>query len=401
VHLNEIWAFNLSSLSWSFIAGDRSTSNNYNYGQLGIASASNLMTRRAQFGGAFVAQLNSIFFFGGYGQASNGFGPINDLWLLNMTSNQFVWLGGSQRTWNVTSIYGTQGQFGPATWPGSKERYMMEYNPQTNVLILFGGSHSNEMWYYNLTSGWWAFQGKDTYDRHRLNMGALGPPNEKETIPPRIRHAIAYSTRQNKMMVFGGQASFMHVDGLNDQWIFDMSTRQFTFTSGGTNFNQDATYGARGVQASNIRPSIITNASPIYLDIEDAVLLIGGQCKRIVGGVVEGPIIEMWLYNFTSSWWTFVSGPTALNTRASYGIQNVARDTNIPGSLARHGVVYNDRSQLAYIFGGDGWTNTTRGLLNSVWLLNLTRPLNFTTNLTWTWLSGQPIADPAGTYGQR
>eukprot|EP00158_Paraphelidium_tribonemae_P005887 Partr_v1_DN27573_c2_g1_i3_m30148 putative to trefoil factor len=87
---NDVWAFNITSKTWSWIAGN-STSLTPSFGSLGVFSVSNTPGNRARFGGDFHRARGEYILFGGYmsGNVNRG-----DLWTYNFVSNTWTWLAG-------------------------------------------------------------------------------------------------------------------------------------------------------------------------------------------------------------------------------------------------------------------------------------------------------------------
>jgi hypothetical protein len=65
-------------------------------------------------------------------------GYLNDLWVYNISSNEWTWVSGSS-TDDVFGAYGTNGVPSVNNLPGSREGHSMVYHPSMNCLFMFGG----------------------------------------------------------------------------------------------------------------------------------------------------------------------------------------------------------------------------------------------------------------------
>lgn len=90
--------------------------------------------------------------------------------------------------------------------------------------------------------------------------------------------------------------------------------------------------------------------------------------------------------------WIWTSGHEITDVPGFYGTKGVASADNFPG--ARQGAVsWSDESGDLWLFGGEGYDGTgTHGYLNDLWRFD---------GAEWTWVSGSPIANQTGVYGEK
>jgi gliding motility-associated-like protein len=89
--------------------------------------------------------------------------------------------------------------------------------------------------------------------------------------------------------------------------------------------------------------------------------------------------------------WTWMDGEKTTDTRGSYGILGVASNNNTPGS--RMGAcTWKDNQGNFWLFGGNGFSESSSGLLNDLWKFN-------PANKQWTWMGGQKTTNTPGQYG--
>jgi hypothetical protein len=113
-NLNDLWEYNGSTWAW-ISGGTTNTANQHGaYGAQGTAAAGNLPGGR-QEAAAWTDANGNLWLFGGEGEDSVGtsFGILNDLWMYNITANQWTWVAGSKLA-NQTGEYPQQPVIGSA-----------------------------------------------------------------------------------------------------------------------------------------------------------------------------------------------------------------------------------------------------------------------------------------------
>ncbi len=90
--------------------------------------------------------------------------------------------------------------------------------------------------------------------------------------------------------------------------------------------------------------------------------------------------------------WTWMHGPTLINTFGFYGTLGVSSPTVIPGSRHAAGN-WVDLAGNLWLFGGEGLGQSgTSGWLNDLWKYNITTS-------QWTWMKGDSVKNKNGVYG--
>ena len=113
--LNDLWEY--SGGNWVFVSGGNTNkaNQNGNYGTQGTAASTNMPGGRQEAVGWADANGN-LWLFGGEGEDSTGTanGILNDLWVYNIASNQWTWVGGSNIA-NQTGTYPAKPVTGPVS----------------------------------------------------------------------------------------------------------------------------------------------------------------------------------------------------------------------------------------------------------------------------------------------
>ncbi len=110
---NDLWVFDTTTSYWGLVDGDMISNKFGVYGQLGLAAAGNRPGGRQTATG--ISANNKLYVFGGYGYASSGAtGNLNDIWMYDVASRQWVWHQGSNQVDanGVLSNVASQNQIG-------------------------------------------------------------------------------------------------------------------------------------------------------------------------------------------------------------------------------------------------------------------------------------------------
>jgi N-acetylneuraminic acid mutarotase len=373
---------------WTWLKGANTNGQTGYYGTPGNVAN----TPGARFGAVTWTLNNKMYLFGGTGIDGTGsWGELNDLWEYNVASNIWIWLKGSAIR-DQSGIYGNQGQALPANIPGGREKAVSwTYNGK---LYLFGGmgydtfhniGHLNDLWVYDPATNNWAWlKGTNTLNSS-ANYGIKGASNISN-IPGSRQNAGACEYNGN-LYLFGGQG---YIEGnitgyLNDLWVYNIATNNWTWISGDKITNQFGIYGAINIGSTANKPG--SRSSMCLWQITNKLYLFGGY--GYYGG--DQNHNDLWEFNLTNNEWKWIKGDNHSNHTGVYGFQGTPHANNKPGS--RYGassILYNSK---LYVLGGNGYDIAGPGkLLNDLWVFDLNTK-------NWTWLKGQYDGNIPGTYG--
>ena len=148
-------------------------------------------------------------------------------------------------------------------------------------------------------------------------------------------------------------------------------------------------YGTQGTAASTNVPGSRYSANT-WIDGSGNLWVFGGFGADDTGSTL-GPLNDLWMFSPASGEWTWKNGNDTVNQSGVYGTLGVAAAGNTPG--ARYGASSWQDAAGFYLFGGDGYDNTsTRGNLSDLWLYS-------TSTNEWEWVGGPESEDSGGTYG--
>lgn len=256
--LNDLWRFNPQTLQWTWMKGLQSTDNFGIYGTQGVASASAMPG--ARYGSAtWVDAQGNLWLYGGKGYAaSGGDGNLSDLWMYNIQTNQWTWVKGSNQI-NQNAVYGLLGISSNSVMPGGL--HFPGYWTHNNEFYLYGGSglgaasqgYLGDLWKYNILTNQWVWIKGSGLVNQTGNYGTLGV-SSSSVLPGGRYSTVCWKTTTNKVYMFGGYGfSSGPVGALNDFYVYDISTNQFTWLKGSTGIYTNGTYGTLGQAAvSNI-----------------------------------------------------------------------------------------------------------------------------------------------------
>ena len=280
------------------------------YGTLGTPDDTNVPGARSR-AATWVDKTGNLWLFGGSGFDSLGtYAFLNDLWNFNTSTNQWTWTGGSSVV--AASAAGSSGVYGTLSKPSAGN--------------LPGSRYAADTW-TDGSGNFWLFGG--------FGFDSAG--------------STGY---------------------LNDLWMFNPETKQWTWASGssivGTVCNQSVTcaspptYGTLGVpSAANIPGGRFTSST--WVDKSGNLWLFGGSGADALQNT--GTLGDLWEFSPTTSEWTWVGGSTTLlnfdDPGFFYGIQGVAgpvgvfAPANIPAGRSA-AVSWSDALGNFWLFGGYG-----------------------------------------------
>ncbi len=344
----------------------------------------------------WVDAAGNLWLFGGEGNPSNWH---NDLWKYTVSTNQWTWIRGSN-TVNIPGNYGTMGVAAPSNEPGSRE-FPTSWTDAAGNFWMFGGSGYassfgtlGDLWVYNPTTNQWTWMGGYNTTAQSGIYGTQGTPAPSNK--PGCRYgASAWTDASGNFWLFGGRGlPASSLQGyLNDLWKYTVTTGQWTWMSGSNLTNQFAQYGTQGTPSTANAPGAREFAT-IWQDVSSNLYFFGGFGFASSSNPGAGHLNDLWKYDPVSGAWTWLNGPTVINSGGLYGTMGVPSSTNSPGARYSN-TSWSDASGNLWLFGGEGWPENTSsgyGELNDLFRYNIA------TN-AWTWMQGSNTTSQNGVYG--
>ncbi len=307
-----------------------------------------------------------------------------------------TWMSGSSSV-NQTGTYGTNGTASSTNVPGAR-RNGISWIDSSGNLWLFGGEgyatttspdYLNDLWKYNPTTGYWTWMSGSSSTNQVGTYGTKGTASSTN-VPGARRNSISWIDSSGNLWLFGGTGySATAVSYLNDLWKYNPTTGYWTWMSGANTTNTRGTYGTKGTASSTNVPGARRNGIS-WIDSSGNLWLFGGYGYSSATTGTDY-LNDLWKYNPTTGYWTWMSGSRTHNQVGTYGTKGTASSTNVPGARQQD-ISWIDSSGNLWLFGGDGYDTTTSGNLNDLWKYSPTTGY-------WTWMSGSSSVDQVGTYG--
>jgi hypothetical protein len=361
---------------------------------------------------AWTDKSGNFWLFGG----SDGGHFLNDLWEYNhstlnpsnytTTEGQWTFQGGSGS--DQPGIY-----TGATPSPGSRTNAVTWVDAAGNFW-LFGGfgydgqsvlGFLNDLWEY--TGGKWVFVsgGATNKANQNGNYGAQGTA-ASTNMPGGRQEAAGWADANGNLWLFGGEGddSVGTANGiLNDLWVYNIASGQWTWVTGSDKANQTGAYPAQpvtgpvstttaagtcGLAIGDLPLSCqvvdLTGAAPgsrwgasAWIDAGGNLWLFGGWGLDSTGTNGNGALNDLWVYtpNATAGQpgtWAWIKGSNTGAQNGIYGDEFIPYKTfeiYTPGgrSNATHWV---DNKNQLWLFGGEGYDSTSttgNGYLTDLW----------------------------------
>jgi Galactose oxidase, central domain/Kelch motif len=359
-----------------------------------------------------------LWLFGG----SDGTEFLNDLWEFNASSfSPYTVTAYTTNTgqWTVEGGSGTTNQPGNYTsgtlTPGARTN-AVSWTDNSGNFWLFGGygydgespavlGYLNDLWEY--TGGHWVWVSGGKTDQANQNgiYGTRGTATSTN-MPGGRQEAVGWVDAIGNLWLFGGEGedSVGTTNGiLNDLWMYNISSKEWTWVTGSNTANQTGVYeaqpvvgpvnttGAAGTCGLTLGSSVLncavistTGAVPgsrwgasAWIDGSGDLWLFGGWGLDSTATNGNGALNDLWVYvpNSTAGQpgtWTWVKGSNTGGQNGVYGDMLQPYKTYeiwTPGgrSNATHWV---DSLGQLWLFGGEGYDSTSttgNGYLNDMW----------------------------------
>jgi N-acetylneuraminic acid mutarotase len=233
--------------------------------------------------------------------------------------------------------------------------------------------------------------------------GKLGVPAAGNT-PGGRSDAITWSDAGGRLWLFGGTTLTPGGEPLflNDLWMFDDSSNEWTWMSGSNAppcpsvCGQPGVYGTLGTPAVGNVPGGREDTVS-WIDKTGNLWLYGGEGIDASGHL--GTLDDLWMFNTSTGIWTWMGGstgllPTGQGQLPVYGTLGLPAAGNIPGGRYA-ATAWTDSSGFFWLLGGVGFYSTsedTTSVFNDLWRFDPA------TN-EWTWMGGSNTPGTSCFYG--
>jgi len=239
-------------------------------------------------------------------------------------------------------------------------------------------------------SGDWTWMSGSSADLASGTYGTRGVASAGNT-PGARSSDDTWADKNGNLWLFGGAGydSVGAFNYLNDLWMYNINAGEWIWVGGSSTANAYGVYGTLGVASpSNVPGARITGAT--WVDLGGNLWLFGGEGADSAED--WGAMNDLWMFNPSTSTWTWEGGQNALNSKGIYGTRGVPSASNEPGGR-EYAMNWIDSAGNFWLFGGDGIdANGTWSELNDLWMFS-------PTTKEWTWVSGSTTVNAVGVYG--
>jgi N-acetylneuraminic acid mutarotase len=381
--LNDLWKFDLTTRTWTWVGGSDIASVSGVYGTLGVAAVSNVPGAR-QNAVTWTDNLGNFWLFGGQGldKAAES-GLLNDLWEFSPSNGNWTWMGGRDVV-NTSGIYGKQGVPSNNYVPGARQNAVGVADYSGNLWLFGGAGYDsasgtpgllNDLWMFSPATSTWVWVSGNNVSGSFGNYGLILTP-APTNMPGARQSASSWTDASGNFWLFGGNgydsAVVLPTDppptigNLNDLWEYNSKTKVWTWISGNYITATKGTYGTLGTGVTTNTPGARAGAVA-WTDSSGNLWLFGGNFFN-----------DLWQFSPGSDEWTWSSGSDAADAPGDYGMQGISNPENVPGGRlnAAH---WADGAGNFWVFGGDGYDSTGLvpqvppvpiypGILNDLWV---------------------------------
>jgi len=231
-YLNDLWEFNTTSLTWTWIDGANLADQAGVYGTEGTPATTNIPPGRISASN-WIDKSGNLWLFGGYEQlSSSDYGMFNDLWEFRPSTRTWTWMGGSNSL-DYPSTYGLTGTSSNQNFPGARYAATSWVDNSGNFWLFGGyltedvgyGGYFNDLWEFMPATESWALMSGSPLPGQAGSYSVEGSPSGSNLPGARTNAAGGVDSHGN-LWLFGGIGfdSAGNVLELNDLWLYESTS---------------------------------------------------------------------------------------------------------------------------------------------------------------------------------
>ena len=293
--LNDLWKFDVTNSTWTWISGSNIVDQYGSYGTKGVTDPTPGKNVPGARNGAvsWIDKSGNLWLFGGWGYASKDYDVLNDLWKFDVTHSTWTWMSGSDSV-NQNGIYNDP--IPGNNVPGTRQSAVSWIDKSGN-LWLFGGVGYDSMGINDLLNDLWKFDGTNWTWVSGSNLvdksGIYNDPTPGKNVPGARYNSVTWIGGSGNLWLFGGAGydSMGNKAYLNDLWKFDGTN--WTWVSGSNTVDHYGSYGTLGVTGPSNMPGTRNNAVS-WIDKSGNLWLFGGLGYASMSG--PDLLNDLWVY---------------------------------------------------------------------------------------------------------
>ncbi len=244
--MNDLWFLDISTLTWTWMSGDKINSQIGVYGTYRVPDPLNKPGGKLEGATAWTDNNNNLWIFGG---ESSGGVQWNDLWKYDISTNEWTWMHGSNVSGGA-NVYGTKGVSDPANTPGGRQAYC-RWKDQAGNLWLFGGTnysfYAADLWKYDLNLNEWTWMSGVNTSAYAGNIGTACVADSMSFPANRYENRAAWTDFNGNFYLYGGRSNLS--GNLSDLWKYCVAGNEWTYIGGSLLPNQAPNYGTYQVSS--------------------------------------------------------------------------------------------------------------------------------------------------------
>jgi uncharacterized repeat protein (TIGR01451 family) len=242
---SDLWRYNKQTKMWAKMHGPNITNVYGTYGSQGMPAPQNVPGSRED-AVTWVDDAGNLWLFGGEGYgATTGMNKLNDLWKYDISTNQWIWMKGSNEV-NGAEVSNGIGFSDAANTPPSSNYKNNGWKDNDNNLWLYV---NNSVWKYNIATNMWSKM-KAAQNR---NYGVLNVASNSNS-PGLRRDYATWKEPNGDLILYGGmQINFSYEFGA-DLWKYSIASNMWTWIGGSKVGDMEANYGEMGEVSYNNIP---------------------------------------------------------------------------------------------------------------------------------------------------
>jgi gliding motility-associated-like protein len=349
--LGDLWKYEVSSNTWTWVSGTNLTNRYPVYGIQGIPDTANFLGNR--YSPACWTDFNGdLWLFSG------GINSSDDLWKYSVPTNEWTWVKGNKNTLGIYNFgdYGIQGIASPTNLPGSRMQAATWLDNNGNFWMFGGWGNfrinqttaydKNDLWKYEMATNEWTWMHGDSvagvYDVYGTR-GISDPLNK----PGARYQSAAWKDSAGKFWLFGGiraRGSNQYAEFYNDLWRYDPITNEWSWHRGDNFTRGTAVYGIQAVVNSSNKPNA-RMVSTYWKDLEGNFWLYGGRYQN-VGSSTFYYNEDLWKLSFCKTPTTPITPATATICAGSSQQLSISGGQSYQWSL--NGAAISDATNATY-----------------------------------------------------
>lgn len=300
--LNDLWKYDVSADSWSWVKGSDTQNAISTKGTLGVAATANTPGGRMQS----VVWQNSageVFLFGGLGISSSGsLGRMNDFWKWDGTD--WTWIAGTDALNNQGALSASPSSPDAGNYPSARSAAC--FWGDDNGFYMYGGQgassggfgYLDQLWFYEASSGHWALLSGSTTSKDVLASYGEATDNDASVSPGNLRSAMMWSDGSDVYLFGGVRWNGSSYLGNNNLWHWDGN--EWAWLKGGRDNSYNTMIESAGQEfeeSFEYLPS--AKESSVYWSNGNAFYLFGGL--SLANGSSQR-LSDLWVLEEGNSW---------------------------------------------------------------------------------------------------